>query len=147
MLRRQMLLLCGLVAAWGSAFADPAVYLDSRGYALSGHDPVAYFTDKKPVKGDEKFSESYSGAKYSFASEKNRDAFKADPAKYAPQYGGYCAYAASLGKKADGDPTQWSVVDGKLYINYNASVQKRWQANQAEFIKQADGKWAQLKDQ
>lgn len=132
---------------WGIAVAGSAVHLDSRGYALAGHDPVAYFTDQKPVKGNDNISESFQGAKYAFASEKNRDAFKADPAKYVPQYGGYCAYAAALGKKADGDPTQWAVVDGKLYINYNAGVQQRWQANQAEFIKQADAKWAQLKDQ
>jgi YHS domain-containing protein len=138
---------CVLGLMWGVAMAEPAVFLDNSGYALSGHDPVAYFTDKKPAKGNEKFTENYQGAKYAFASEKNRDTFKADPAKYVPQYGGYCAYAAALGKKADGDPSQWAVVDGKLYINYNAAISQRWQAKQAEFIQQADAKWAQLKDQ
>lgn len=128
------------------AMADPAVYLNDGGVALSGHDPVAYFTVKVPIKGTEKFSAKHDNATYWFASQENRTAFVADPAKYVPQYGGYCAFAASLGKKAPTDPTQWSVVDGKLYLNYDARIQKQWKADVSGFIKQADAKWAGIKN-
>jgi YHS domain-containing protein len=126
--------------------ADPAVYLNNAGVALSGNDPVAYFTVKAPVKGQATLNAQYQEATYWFASPENRTAFLAEPAKYAPQYGGYCAYAAALGKKAPGDPTQWSVVDNKLYINYDARIQKQWLADVPGYIKSADSKWSDLKN-
>lgn len=125
--------------------AVPAVYLNDS-VAISGHDPVAYFTVKTPTKGSAKFSTKHDNATYWFASEENRAAFVADPAKYTPQYGGYCAFAASFGKKAPADPMQWSVVDGKLYLNYDARIQKQWQADVPGFIKQADAKWPAVKN-
>jgi YHS domain-containing protein len=128
------------------AIADPAVYLNDAGVALSGNDPVAYFSVKAPVKGQPALSTKYQDATYWFSSEENRTAFIADPNKYAPQYGGYCAYAAALGKKAPGDPTQWSVVDNKLYINFDARVQKQWLADVPGYIKSADSKWGSLKN-
>jgi YHS domain-containing protein len=126
--------------------ADPAVYLNDAGVALSGNDPVAYFTVKAPVKGQPTLSTKYQDATYWFASQENRVAFLSDPGKYAPQYGGYCAYAAALGKKAPADPTQWSVIDNKLYINYDVRVQKQWLADVPGYIKSADSKWSELKN-
>lgn len=137
-----LLVLFGSQLVW----ADPAVYLNDAGVALSGNDPVAYFTVKSPVKGQARLSARYQDAVYWFSSEENRAAFVAEPSKYAAQYGGYCAYAASLGKKAPGDPSQWSVVDNKLYINYDARIQKQWLADVPGFIKQADSKWNDIKN-
>ena len=128
------------------AIAGDAVYTNDGGVALSGHDAVAYFTVRAPTKGVEKFSAKYDNATYWFASEENRAVFVADPAKYAPQYGGFCAFAASLGKKAPTDPTQWSVVDNKLYLNYDGRIQKQWKADVPGFIKQADAKWLDIKN-
>ena len=105
--------------AWA---ADP-VYSDWLGKAIKGYDPVAYFTEGKPVEGSSDFTAEFDGATWYFASAQNRDAFVADPDKYAPQYGGYCAYAVANGSTAKIDPEAWSVVDGKLYLNYSNPVQ------------------------
>lgn len=128
------------------AVAGSAVYLNDAGVALSTYDAVSYFTASEPLKGSEKFTAKYDNATYWFADEKNRDAFVSNPAKYAPQYGGYCAYAASQGGKASADPTQWTVLDGKLYVNFDARIQKQWTANIQSFIKQADTKWPHIKN-
>jgi YHS domain-containing protein len=90
--------------------------------AVSGYDPVAYFTDGKPVKGNAKFATNYKGAEFRFASANHLAAFKANPAKYAPQYGGYCAWAVSQGYTASADPSVWKIVGGKLYLNYNQEI-------------------------
>lgn len=111
------------------------------GYALHGHDPVAYFTQGKPVAGKEALSAVHEGATYRFASTGNRDMFAADPAKYAPQYGGYCAFGTAMGYKVDGKPDHWKIVDGKLYLNYSKNVQQRWNANVAGFIRGAENNW------
>jgi YHS domain-containing protein len=140
------LLLLFTVFLTNAAMADPQVFLDDNGVALSGYDPVAYFTDKKPVKGQEKFNAKFQEGTYWFSSEANRDTFLAEPTKYAAQYGGYCAYAASLGKKAPGDPTQWTVLNNKLYINYDARIQKQWSADREAFIEKADKKWNGIKN-
>lgn len=128
------------------AMADPAVYLNNSGVALSGNEPIEYFTAKAPVKGLATLSIQYHNATYWFASQENRTSFLAEPHRYAPQYGGYCAYAAALGKKAPGDPTQWSVVEGKLYINYDARIQKLWLSDAPGYIKSADSKWGDLQN-
>ncbi len=109
--------------------------------AVEGHDPVAYFTDGKPVKGDRDFSFDYQGAEFRFASAENLARFKADPAKYAPQYGGYCAWAVAQGKTAKGDADHWRIVDGKLYLNYNRSIQGKWEVDIDGFITSADANW------
>jgi YHS domain-containing protein len=139
-------LLLALVFVGGAAFADPAVDLNDNGVALSGYDPVAYFADSKPTKGSDAFTSKHDGATYWFASAAHRDTFVADPAKYTAQYGGYCAYAASLGKKAPGDPAQWTVLNNKLYINYDARIQKQWSADREAFIEKADKKWDGIKN-
>lgn len=128
------------------AWADPAIYLDDNGVALSGNDPVAYFTAKSPVKGKNQYTATYQDAVYLFSNNENRAAFVVNPSKYAPQYGGYCAYAISFGKKAPGEPSQWTIVDGKLYINYNDKIKKQWLADAANFIKKANSKWDDIKN-
>jgi hypothetical protein len=112
--------------------------------AASGYDVVAYFTVGKPTEGDKRFSHTHAGATWLFSSAANRDAFIADPAKYSPQYGGYCAWAVSQGYTASGDPEFWKIVDGKLYLNYDAGVQKKWEADVPNFILAADKSWPKL---
>ena len=109
--------------------------------AVGGYDPVAYFTDGRPVEGSSDFELEHKGATWRFASAANRDAFAADPDRYAPQYGGYCAWAVSQGYTAKGDPDYWKVVDGKLYLNYDAGVQRRWETDIPGHIQSADANW------
>ena len=130
-----------------TAQAEPAVYTGRfSNTALQGYDPVAYFTDGQPVKGSKEFSTEYNGATFQFASAANRDTFLADPADYAPQYGGYCAWAMADGKYAKGDAKYWKIVDGKLYLNYNAGIQKKWNADIPGFIEKADTQWQDLQE-
>jgi YHS domain-containing protein len=125
--------------------ASPEVFSGPvKGVALDGYDAVAYLTDKKPVKGQASITHSWKGVSWRFASEGNRDAFKASPEKYAPQYGGYCAYAVAKGSTAKGDPQAWSVVDDKLYINYNKSVQKTWEKDKSGYITSANKNWPEV---
>ncbi|EDP66904.1 YHS domain protein [alpha proteobacterium BAL199] len=112
--------------------------------AVNGYDPVAYFTEGKPVEGSSNFKSSYQGATWYFASAANKAAFDAEPAKYAPQYGGYCAWAVSQGYTAKGDPAHWKIVDGKLYLNYNAEVQSKWIEDIPGHIRAADGNWPKV---
>lgn len=114
--------------------------------ALQGHDPVAYFTEGKPVKGNDAFTAEYKGAIFKFSSAVNRDAFIEDPDAYAPQYGGYCAWAMADGKHAKGDARYWKIVDGKLYLNYNKGIQAKWDADIPGFITRADAAWANIND-
>jgi YHS domain-containing protein len=109
--------------------------------ALSGHDPVAYFTVGKPVKGSKEFTTKYMGTTWLFSSAANRDAFVAAPEKYAPQYGGYCSYAVSKGYTASSDPEAWKIVDGKLYLNYDKDVQATWMKDIPSHIKAGDRNW------
>jgi YHS domain-containing protein len=128
------------------ARSTSATNIGDGSIAIRGHDPVAYFTDGKPVAGSAAFKASHEGATYHFASAANRDAFVNEPAKYVPQYGGFCAYAAALGYKADADPAAFKVVNGKLYLNYNAAVNKNWSSDAAGYIGKADVKWSAIKD-
>ena len=115
-----------------------------NGVAVGGYDPVAYFTEKKPVAGKADITLEHEGTTWRFSTRANRDAFKADPAKYAPQYGGYCAWAVSQGYTAKGDPQVWSVTDGKLYLNYNKSVQSGWDKDVPGLVKKADANWPKV---
>ena len=127
------------------SFADASIEVDSNGVILAGHDAVAYFTEDAAVEGYAGISTEYKGAIYHFSSEANRDTFKANPAKYAPQYGGFCAFGASIGKKFDIDGKAFEVVDGKLYVQKNPSVLKTWSPEKAERIPAADGHWPKIK--
>ena len=112
--------------------------------ALHGYDAVAYFTDHKPVEGNKDFTTEWQGAKWRFASQEHLDLFKAGPDKYAPQYGGYCAYAVSKGHTADVDPEAWDVVNDKLYLNYSKKVQVTWHQERDGDIVLADANWTKL---
>jgi YHS domain-containing protein len=116
----------------------------SDGLAVQGHDPVAYFTSGAPVAGDPKFEYAWNGAKWLFASAENLEKFKKDPEAFAPQFGGYCAYAVSHGHTADGDPQAWKIVNGKLYLNYSPDVKKMWEADQETFIKDGEKNWPEF---
>lgn len=118
-----------------------AVNVDAAGLMLRGYDPVAYFSTGSATKGRDEFSAEHDGMKYRFASAANRDAFKGNPAKYQPQFGGFCAMGVALGKKLDGDPEVFRVVDGKLYLNVSRDVQKRWSEDASTNISNANSKW------
>ena len=113
----------------------------SDGVAINGYDPVAYFTDSKPVEGDAAHTHDYKGATWRFSSAANRETFAADPAAYAPQYGGYCAYAVSKGATATTQPDAWSIVDGKLYLNFSTTVRGIWKQDIPGNIAKADANW------
>ncbi|RDB02939.1 YHS domain-containing (seleno)protein [Runella aurantiaca] len=113
--------------------------------AVRGYDVVAYFTQSAPVKGDSEFVYVWKGGKWYFANRENQEAFKASPEKYAPQYGGYCAYGTADGHKAPTDPDAWTVSDGKLYLNYNKKVMENWRKDQANFIDKANKNWPTVK--
>ncbi|RPI34095.1 MAG: YHS domain protein [Nitrospiraceae bacterium] len=115
-----------------------------EGVAIKGYDPVAYFTEQKPVAGSAEFEYIWNGSKWRFATAEHRDHFKADPEKYTPQYGGYCAYAVSQGKTADIDPEAWTVLNGKLYLNLNKDVQRLWDRKRKDFIRKADENWPRM---
>lgn len=112
--------------------------------AVKGYDVVAYFADAKAVKGKKSLQTEWQGANWRFSSQTNLDAFKANPEQYAPQYGGYCAYAVSQGYTASVDPAAFSIVDGKLYLNYSHSVARTWRADQENYIRLADQNWPAL---
>ena len=133
------------MAAACSRSESLALNTDDTDSALKGYDAVAYFAVNNAVKGDAKYAYVWNGAKWLFSSEENMNKFMADPAAYAPQFGGYCAYAVSEGYTADADPEAWKVVDGKLYLNYNREVQQTWEKNEAERIDNARKHWQEFK--
>jgi YHS domain-containing protein len=118
-----------------------------KGIALQGFDPVAFFTESKPVKGNPSITAVDKGATYYFATAEHRDAFLKDPAKYAPQYGGYCAYGMSQGHAAPVEIDTWQIVDGRLMLNYSKDVRKKFDADRAALIKQADANWPKVLDE
>ena len=112
--------------------------------AINGYDTVAYFTVGKPVKGRDDLVAEWKGAKWKFSTPAHLELFKGDPEKYAPQYGGYCAYGVAQGYLVKVEPDQFSVRDGKLYLNYDASVQATWAKDPEGYIKTADGRFDAL---
>lgn len=130
----------GLMSQASLAAKDP-VYQSFRGTAIDGTDPVSYFTEGRPVEGKSGITFDWNGATWRFASEANRDRFAAAPEKYAPQYGGYCAFAVAKGSTASTDPEAWSIVDGKLYLNYSKSIRSQWEQDIPGNIQAADKNW------
>ena len=127
--------------------ADPLIY---TGYfsdlALSGYDTVAYFREGKPVKGNDDFTTEYKDAQWQFKNQANLDAFLLAPDSYAPQYGGYCAWAVAENNTAKGDPKQWHITNGKLYLNYNAEIRAKWLKDKDALIVTADKNWPSVLD-
>lgn len=113
--------------------------------AINGYDVVAYFKEGKPVKGIAGFMVTYKGVNWLFSGKTNADLFKASPEKYEPQYGGYCAFGCSRGYKAKTSPDAWTIVDGKLYLNYNTDVRDTWNKDRQGYIKKADVNWIDIK--
>lgn len=119
------------------------VNVDAAGVAVGGYDVVSYF-EGQPLKGDSARTATCAGATYHFASDANREKFNSNPQKYLPAYGGYCAFGMSRGYKAKVDPTAYTIVGGRLYLNYNDAVSKQWREKQAEYISQADAAWRKM---
>ena len=114
------------------------------GVAVGGYDPVAYFREGEAVEGDPSITTTWRGASWRFSSEGNRVAFEKEPEKYAPAYGGYCSWAVAQGKLAKGDPENWDIVEGRLYLNYNEKVQSDWRKDIPGFVSRANQKWPAL---
>ena len=119
------------------------VYTTSKG-AIDGYDPVTYFEDHEAIRGSGKYSYRWNGAVWYFTSAENRKLFEGNPTRYAPKYSGYCAYGVSKGYKAKIDPEAWSIVDDKLYLNYNKKVREKWISKKHTYIKIADNNWADI---
>ncbi|MBO3699280.1 YHS domain-containing (seleno)protein [Roseivirga sp. E12] len=118
-----------------------------RGLAIQGYDPVAYFTDNKAIEGSDKISHIAAGVTYYFSSAKNRQLFIANPEKYEPEYGGYCAYAMADGDKVRIDPETFKIIDGKLYLFYNfrfTNTLKSWNKDQVNLLPKANTEWSKI---
>jgi YHS domain-containing protein len=143
MISLRMFIVLLVVGFVGSIHASQN--FERNGLAIDGYDPVAYATEKKPVKGSPEFRADYHGATFQFASAAHRDTFAANPEKYAPQYGGYCAYGMAKGYKAAIDPAAFTVVGDKLYLNYSETVRSQWLSDVPGYIRRADANWPDVK--
>jgi YHS domain-containing protein len=146
--RRNALTLAGLTfialtaaSTLSAHAAQPKVFQSSSGIAINGYDTVAYHTKGMPVEGLEQFKTNWNGATWLFSNAENLASFKSNPAKFAPQYGGYCAYAVSYGSTATTEPEAWSIKEGKLYLNYSLSIRKRWEGDAKGYISKANKNW------
>ena len=141
MLKKLVILIASVTSGlWlHSAHAD-----NQLATAIGGYDTVAYFTEGKPVQGRAKFHHFWNGAVWYFSSEANRDKFKSSPVQYAPQYDGYCAWAASQNYKRPGDPQVWQIENNKLYIKVHEGAQKKWRTDIPKHISQADKNWLKI---
>lgn len=141
----KIAMFAGTLLLFAAAAAQDLIYTSFfSSSAVGGYDPVAYFTDGKPVKGNSRFKLRYKGANWYFASAGHRRMFQMNPGKYIPQYGGYCAWAVAHNDTAKGDPLQWTIHDGKLYLNYDQQTQADWNADRDHWIEAADRYWPQV---
>lgn len=142
---RQLLIHLLAIGLWASsANAGLPVNTQHSDYAIHGYDTVAYFTEGKPVKGNDQFVAEYNGAQWAFSSAENKTLFENDPGKYAPQFGGYCAFAAAHNALSDVDPAAWHIIDGKLYLNYSQRVEFMWLGNLSSNLEKAESYWSTL---
>ncbi|MCG6856441.1 MAG: YHS domain-containing protein [Salaquimonas sp.] len=146
LVRIAAIVLALVLASASAVFAGEAeIYTgEIPGVAINGYDPVAYFTEDKPVAGSEAITASWKGATWRFASEANKAAFVENPEKYAPQYGGYCAYAVAQGATASTVPEAFTVVNDKLYLNFSSGVRQLWRKDTAGNISKADTNWPKV---
>lgn len=145
--RQLLAIVASLSIAWAAMAADPVFVGGAEGggrAAIRGYDAVAYHRELKPVLGKPEFKTEWNGAEWRFASRANRDAFVADPARYAPAYGGYCAFGASRGYKVSTDPDAFAIEGGKLYLNYSLPVQVTWNTDRPGYIQKATENWKTL---
>lgn len=127
-----------------NALAQSDVFATKEG-AISGYDAVAYFSENKPVEGEKENTFIWKGEKWYFSTPANLATFKSNPEKYTPQFGGYCAYGVADGHKAKTDPQAWTILDGKLYLNYSKEVLQLWRKDQKNYIIKANENWAEVK--
>lgn len=146
-MKRYLMLLtitiCQIVLYEVSVYAGD--FFVRNNLAIDGYDPVAYFTEQKPMKGSPEFRSDYQGSTFHFVSAAHRDAFAADPSKYAPQYGGYCAYGMAKRYKATIDPAAFTMVGDKLYLNYSETVRSQWLSDIPGYIRKADANWPDVR--
>ena len=142
-LKTQLVTLVALFSFAGSALAADFTHSTP---AVQGYDVVSYQTGKRPIRGNGNFVAVHDGATYQFSSADNQKAFEKDPERYVPAYGGYCAFGTSVGKKFIGDPEVWRIVDGKLYLNLDTSIQSEWLKDVPGRIRSADANWRNIKD-
>ncbi|MGF1468436.1 MAG: YHS domain-containing (seleno)protein [Sandaracinaceae bacterium] len=146
------LLLAGLVGFSVGFLAEPAVagaqVVNRNGtrLAIGGYDPVAYHTDGRPVRGSAEHSHRWGGATWHFASAEHLALFRESPGRYAPAFGGYCAYAMADGRAVRIDPNAWSIVNGRLYLNYDLATRRRWNADRANYIRRASENWPRVRE-
>lgn len=136
------------VAVWFAAGRKESfkpVNTNADNIAVRGFDTVAYFTEGLAEQGNPQFAYDWNGAKWYFKSAENLEKFKSDPESFAPQFGGYCAWAVSRGYTADGDPNEWKIVNGKLYLNYDRQVKEKWEAEQEKSITDGEKNWLKFK--
>lgn len=145
-MKLKTLATAALIFASSIAQAGVETDTDENDVILAGHDAVAYFTEGKPVVGSADFTAQHEGAVYRFSSAANRDTFRANPDKYEPAYGGYCALGTSFGKKFEIDGKAFEVVEGRLYVNKNQSAYKAWQKDIPGNIVKSEGRWGQIRD-
>mgnify|MGYP000671533518 CR=1 FL=1 len=134
-----------LLASSLSFASNIEVNANGNDLAIKGYDTVSYFTKGAPTKGSDEFTAAYNGAIYQFSSAHNRDLFQSQPSKYAPQYGGYCAFGVAMEKKFDTDPLAWKIVDNKLYLNLNKDVQKKWLTDVPGYLNLSSENWTDIK--
>lgn len=134
-----------LIISAGVSAQKSSVYV-TNGMAINGYDAVAYFKESKAVKGSSEFSYTWNNAAWYFSNKENQESFKAAPEKFAPQYGGYCAYGTSEGHKAATEPDAWAIVNNKLYFNYNKDVKALWLKDTNKLIEKANKNWPEIKD-
>ena len=135
-----------VIEASSTESLPPAIFTEDS-VAIRGADPVAYFTEKRYVPGSADFTYEWADATWQFASAENRDVFALNPEQYAPQYGGFCAWAVAEGYTASVDPNAWEIVDGKLYLNYDARIQRRWQQDIPGNVVRANENWPEVINQ
>lgn len=145
-MKKIMTIIAMLFLIISAAQAQKSEIFISSGKAIKGYDPVAFFKESKPVKGSDNISFQYKDATWLFSTVENLESFKKSPEKYAPQYGGYCAYGTADGHKAPTQTDTWTVVNGKLYFNYNTKVKENWDKQQAALIEKANTQWPLIKD-
>ena len=145
-MRKIKMCLLGIICFAG-VHAQSTQFTNKDGVAIKGYDPVAYFTLQKAIEGTDKYSFDWNGSKWKFISQANVDSFKIAPEKYAPQYGGFCAYGTSENHLSPTDPNAWTIVDNKLYLNYNMNVKQMWLKDTTKRISAADAYWPALKNQ
>ena len=143
---KPLITLSFLIFSLGCALAQVDYYSDGNGLAINGYDPVAYFLEDKPVRGYSQFTFVWQETEWRFKNQANMDAFKLSPEKYAPQFGGYCAYGTSENHKSPTKPAAFTIVDDKLYLNYSMKVKQLWLKDMRGHITKAEVNWVTLKE-